>query len=80
MPGRYVPTSLRDCCARSLKSDVITLFAALKSIHAVTAVSKNFNTDRTRMALLWPPYVMGGPLYFCPVVTIFLSIYLFFLA
>jgi len=25
---------------------------------------------------LWPPYEIGGPLYFCPVVTIFLSIYL----
>ena len=32
---------------------------------------------------LWPPYEIGGPLYFCPVVTIFLSFYLsivFFLA
>ena len=29
---------------------------------------------------LWPPYVIGGPLYFCPVVSIFyllLSIFLF---
>jgi len=25
--------------------------------------------------LLWPPYEIGGPLYFCPVVTIFLSIF-----
>jgi len=30
---------------------------------------------------LWPPYEIGRPLYFCPVVTIFLSFYLsFFLA
>ena len=30
-------------------------------------------------SLLWPPYVIGGPLYFCPVISIFLSsIYLFF--
>ena len=31
---------------------------------------------------LWPPYVIGGPLYFCPVVSFFLSIFclLFFLA
>jgi len=29
--------------------------------------------------LLWPPYVIGGPLYFCPVISIFLSsIYPFF--
>jgi len=28
---------------------------------------------------LWPPYVIGGPLYFCPVVSFYLSsIYLFF--
>jgi len=32
-------------------------------------------------SFLWPPYVIGGPLYFCPVVSFFfLSIYLFFLA
>jgi len=24
--------------------------------------------------LLWPPYVIGGQLYFCPVVTIFFSL------
>jgi len=33
--------------------------------------------------LLWPPYVIGGPLYFCPVISIYLSIFyllLFFLA
>jgi len=29
--------------------------------------------------LLWPPYVIGGPLYFCPVVSFLLSsFYLFF--
>ena len=28
---------------------------------------------------LWPPYVIGGPLYFCPVVSLYLlSIYLLF--
>jgi len=29
--------------------------------------------------LLWPPYVIGGPLYFCPVVS-FLLLLSFFLA
>ena len=30
---------------------------------------------------LWPPYVIGGPLYFCPVVSFFLlSIFFYFLA
>jgi len=29
--------------------------------------------------LLWPPYVIGGPLYFCPVISIFYLL-LFFLA
>ena len=33
--------------------------------------------DRPRDVSLWPPYEIGGPLYFCPVVTIFLSFYLF---
>ena len=28
------------------------------------------------MLLLWPPYEIEGPLYFCPVVTIFLSFFL----
>jgi len=27
---------------------------------------------------LWPPYEIGGPLYFCPVVTIFVSFFLSF--
>ena len=34
--------------------------------------------------LLWPPYVIGGPLYFCPVVSFFylllLLLLFFFLA
>jgi len=31
------------------------------------------------VALLWPPYVIGGPLYFCPVISIYLlSIFLSF--
>ena len=25
--------------------------------------------------ILWPPYVIGGPLYFCPVISIFLSFF-----
>jgi len=30
-------------------------------------------------SFLWPPYVIGGPLYFCPVISIFyLSIFFFF--
>jgi len=35
---------------------------------------------KTQTTCLWPPYEIGRPLYFCPVVTIFLSIYLIFLA
>jgi len=27
------------------------------------------------LSSLWPPYEIGGPLYFCPVVTIFLSFF-----
>jgi len=42
-----------------------------------------FVIQQVRLFLLWPPYVIGGPLYFCPVVSIFyvsiyLSIYLSF--
>jgi len=36
-------------------------------------------TDDSFVSLLWPPYVIGGSLYFCPVISIFLSIF-FFLA
>ena len=36
-------------------------------------------SDGAQMAIfgdfLWPPYEIGRPLYFCPVVTIFLSIF-----
>ena len=34
----------------------------------------------TTFFLLWPPYVIGGPLYFCPVISIFFLYLLFFLA
>jgi len=27
---------------------------------------------------LWPPYVIGGPLYFCPVISIFYLSSIFF--
>ena len=30
--------------------------------------------------LLWPPYEIGRPVYFCPVVSIYLSIFFLFLA
>ena len=32
-----------------------------------------------RMHLLWPPYVTGGPLYFCPVISFYLSSFYLFL-
>ena len=32
-----------------------------------------------RMRLLWPPYVTGGPLYFCPVISFYLSSFYLFL-
>ena len=36
-------------------------------------------TDR-RFRLLWLPYVIGGPLYFCPVISFYLLSFFFFLA
>jgi len=30
------------------------------------------------LAFLWPPYVIGGPLYFCPVVSFYLLLLFFF--
>jgi len=30
-------------------------------------------------SFLWPPYVIGGPLYFCPVISIYLSSFFFLL-
>jgi len=29
--------------------------------------------------LLWPPYVIGGPLYFCPVIPVFYFLSIFYL-
>ena len=34
---------------------------------------------RPTLLLLWPPYVIGGPLYFCPVVSFYLFLSIFFL-
>jgi len=35
--------------------------------------------DNNQMNLLWPPYVIGGPLYFCPVVSFYLISFSFYL-
>ena len=46
-------------------------------------VSMCENKDADDDDFLWPPYVIGGPLYFCPVVSFFFFFYLllfFFLA
>ena len=52
------------------------------------ALSIQFNTFRLYnstiyrkllVPLLWPPYVIGGPLYFCPVISIY-RLSIFFLA
>jgi len=32
---------------------------------------------RAYLSILWPPYVIGGPLYFCPVVSFYLLLLLF---
>ena len=34
-------------------------------------------SGRSVIALLWPPYVIGGPLYFCPVISIFFFLLLY---
>ena len=39
-------------------------------------VIKMWRSTVSHSGLLWPPYVIGGPLYFCPVVSFYLSIYL----
>jgi len=36
-------------------------------------VDSYYFIPRKRMHLLWPPYVIGRPLYFCPVVSFYLS-------
>ena len=34
--------------------------------------------SRHKYRLLWPPYVIGGPLYLCPVISFYLSFFLSF--
>jgi len=45
-----------------------------------TVLLSNWLNFIQSLLLLWPPYVIGGPLYFCPVISIFFFFYLFFLA
>jgi len=42
----------------------------------MSIVAKLSPISATAVLLLWPPYVIGGALYFCPVVSFYLSIYL----
>jgi len=75
------------CCRREPPRDVGHLYISLASNSRGNAVNRNNtigkhgkvvqNTSVTVRvdSYLWPPYEIGRPLYFCPVVTIFLSIF-----
>ena len=52
--------------------------------HDFPLTGSNFGNLTALGQFLWPPYVIGGPLYFCPVVSFYLllssSSFFFFLA
>ena len=52
--------------------------SAFRSLWAPSRATTTTAAPNGNCHYLWPPYVIGGPLYFCPVVSFFLSIYLLF--
>jgi len=50
-----------DCCCFWLCIDLKCFLVVYLVVFCLT------------LSLLWPPYVIGGPLYFCPVVSFYLS-------
>jgi len=52
------------------------------NIHMEAFIHGGHRLQLLLSCLLWPPYVIGEPLYFCPVVSFLLpsSIFFFFLA
>jgi len=63
----------------------VTFLVSTLGGHTTGRVSSNSRSGTSPLGRLffgislWPPYVIGGPLYFCPVISIYLSIYLLFL-
>jgi len=61
--------------------DVLSVCAMMPSVD-ITAHCEGLLSLSALAAWLWPRYVIGGPLYFCPVISIYLSSssFFFFLA
>ena len=72
---------LEVCCFSSLYLYQIMFVFSLYNVPRAIRISLRqdiIQGDQSCCRLLWPPYVIGGPLYFCPVVSIFYLLSFFF--
>ena len=72
------PPSLALCyigsvTARQSSSGREPKFAALSTGRHLYSAGRpsRWALDHIVVSFLWPPYIIGGPLYFCPVISIF---------
>jgi len=80
-PGLTSVTDRQTNCPTDHATQLVTtgrIYDAMRPNNKAVCwlLTKNVFTCFYYGLLLWPPYVIGGPLYFCPVVSFFLSIYL----
>jgi len=72
-----VPTDLYTVMTKAFERKSLMGCSIDVSIDFVAPNAQLLSVASPGKVFLWPPYVIGRPLCFCPVVTIFLSFYLF---
>ena len=68
------------CASKTINMiEVWTVMITITNAMPATAYTRkpHSRSNRPVQQYLWPPYVIGGPLYFCPVVSFLPSIFFF---
>jgi len=65
-------------CASSQLINILNLLFIHTFLHHFPYIVRKHFKQAHCSIFLWPPYVIGGPLYFCPVVSFFYLLLLFF--
>jgi len=81
--GKIGRIASKNLYSNSLKENAYLDLRSLDFVidHLFMKLFKTNNMDTLRQCqqFLWPPYVIGGPLYFCPVISFYLLLLLLFI-